>query len=328
MERSYLADSFDEAIALVKRELGSSAVIVSSRKLSSTSLGGDEDVVEVRAVSNEDAIRNGLFERPKRLRTIRLDQHLEAAGVPALAAGILARSVTKSIGAEPATLLEAEEPLAQALASELSFAPPATIGGPRITALVGPTGVGKTTTIAKIAAVAALIQKREVALVSLDHYRVGGTEQLEQYADLIGVPLEVAHDLSSLNKALHRLRWADQIFIDTAGRSPRNRAALEALSDCFRGAHEMMQIHLCMPVAMRDAELKETVERFSLMGPTRLVLTKLDEALHYGPVVAAQIWSGLPLSYFTTGQRVPEEIKPSSPELLASLLCQRELVQC
>lgn len=195
------------------------------------------------------------------------------------------------------------------------------MGAARVLALVGPTGVGKTTTIAKIAAHEQLVRQQRVGLVTIDEYRVGGVEQLGRYADLIGCPMEVASDARTLEVALRKLNKADLVLVDTAGRSPRDAWALTAMAECLQGAQEPVEVHLCLPVAMRERELRTAVEHCSVLSPSRLTCTKVDEAICCGTIVAAHVQSGLPLGYFTTGQRVPEDISIASASLLAALLC-------
>jgi flagellar biosynthesis protein FlhF len=209
--------------------------------------------------------------------------------------------------------------LSTVLAEELLFC--GGIGRARVVALVGPTGVGKTTTIAKIAAHEQLVKGRQVGLVTIDEYRVGGIEQLARYAELIGCPIEVASDARTLEIALRKLGRADLVLVDTAGRSPRDAWALSAMSECLHAVQEPIEVHLCLPVAMRESELRTAIEHCSILMPSRLTCTKVDEAICCGTIVAAHIQSGLPLGYFTTGQRVPEDISIASAELLSALLC-------
>jgi Mrp family chromosome partitioning ATPase len=188
----------------------------------------------------------------------------------------------------------------------------------RVVALVGPTGVGKTTTIAKLAARAALVEKRRVAIVTLDTCRVGGEEPLRAFADLMGGPLFVA-GADDLPAKLERLRACDRVFIDTAGRSPRDAAALGELERLDALAHEV-EVHHTLPAATPPAAVERTVQRYRGLSPRRLLFTKLDEADDLASLALAPARTGLPVTWIATGQRVPEDLEDASPDRLGQLV--------
>lgn len=322
MEQTYRASDFGQAMARVKRELGPDAVILSTRQIARGDVGGRGQLVEVRAVSKEEATEQGILRADGQMPPM-LERRLKHAGVPAPVAASLARQVLSMHGGDPPDLVALRDALGTALAREMIFAGPAGSGA-RAIAMVGPTGVGKTTTIAKLAAHGALIHGRRVGLVSIDQYRIGGTEQLQRYADLIGIPLEVADDARTLEVSLRRLSDAEVVFIDTAGRSPKDAHALAQMAECLHGVQEPVEVHLCVPASMRDRELAIAIERHSVLRPVRLNSTKVDEAVYRGAIVDAHARSGLPLAYFTTGQCVPEDIELATPERLAALLSREE----
>jgi len=328
LPRTYRAPRFEEALALAKRDLGPDAMIVGTRELAAGRAGAGP-VVELLAIAAGDA--PGRRGAPKAAAPIEegpsgsgLEQRLVRVGVPASAARELASRVRSRLGREPNDLLEAAGALTPVLRERMLFAPSG-LRETRVVALVGPTGVGKTTTVAKLAAHAGLVEGRRVALVGMDHYRLGAAEQLERFADLIGVPVRHAWDSASLSQALAELAWADLVLIDTEGRAPSDKAAIGRLASAFESAGEPIFVHLCLAAATRDAELARTITRLAPLSPVRLTMTKVDEAVDAGGIVAAHVASGLPLAWLTTGQRVPEDIEVASAERLAGLLCCEEV---
>ena len=193
----------------------------------------------------------------------------------------------------------------------------------RIMGLVGPTGVGKTTTTAKLAAMYAMNKGAEVALVTIDNFRVGAVEQLKTYSKIMGIPLEVAATPAELKKALDKHRDKDLILVDTAGRSPKDQEKLDELK-AFFAVEEGIELHLCLSSTTKDRDLEEVVRRFGVLPVTKLLFTKLDECATLGNIVNLHLKTKLPISYFTNGQMVPEDIAVASPRRLANLILQEK----
>lgn len=202
---------------------------------------------------------------------------------------------------------------------------PATPGRPRIIALVGPTGVGKTTTIAKLAATFKLKQNQTVGLVTLDTYRIAAVDQLRTYAQIIGVPLHVALSPAELTEAVQQCRHCDVVLIDTAGRSQRDDPRLDDLAQ-FLKAVEPDEIHLVLSSTCTQAVLLDTVERFSRIQADRVIFTKLDEAVTFGVVLNVLRKVNKSLSYVTTGQEVPHQIETGQPQRLAALVLGQAMI--
>ncbi len=190
---------------------------------------------------------------------------------------------------------------------------------PRIIALVGPTGVGKTTTTAKLAAMYALNRGNKVALITMDIFRVGAVEQLKTYSRIMGIPLEVASTPRELEKAVEKHSTCDLIFIDTAGRSHKDKEKLEEMRN-FLDNKIPVEIYLCLSATTKDRELGEILRRFSIFNLSKVVFTKTDESESFGNIVNLLMKDNLQIAYFTTGQRVPEDIEIATSARLADLV--------
>ncbi len=192
-------------------------------------------------------------------------------------------------------------------------------GRPLTIAFVGPTGVGKTTTVAKLAAQYKLKQGLNVALITLDTYRIAAVEQLRTYANIIGLPLHVVSKAEEMSRAMQLCQGCDVVLIDTAGRSQRDTEKLTALKDLLASA-EPHEVHLVLSSAASARVLNEAVAKFSEIRTDRVVFTKLDEAVTFGMIFNVTAQLGKKLSYVTTGQEVPHHIEPGNAGRLASLI--------
>jgi len=192
-------------------------------------------------------------------------------------------------------------------------------GRPFTLAMIGPTGVGKTTTTAKLAAAYRLKLGRRVGLITTDTYRIAAVEQLRTYADIIGVPLKVATCPEEMSQACAAFADLDIVLIDTAGRSPRDSARLNELR-AFLDAADPHETHLVLSSASGEASLLEAARRFAVAAPNRVIFTKLDEAVTYGVMLNVAHQVGSALSFVTTGQEVPDHIEAGRSDRLARLL--------
>ena len=191
--------------------------------------------------------------------------------------------------------------------------------GPKIVAFVGPTGVGKTTTIAKIAAEYALRRGQKLVLVSLDTYRLGAIDQLRVYGEIMEVPFEVAGGKEDLLRIVDSHSDKDLILIDTTGRSHQDKDYSGELKEIFDDVGEV-EIHLVLSVTAQEKLFAATYRQFSSIGVDRVLFTKLDEGLSFGSLFNFSVRNRLPISYFTSGQRVPEDLEVARPDRVISLI--------
>jgi flagellar biosynthesis protein FlhF len=191
--------------------------------------------------------------------------------------------------------------------------------GPTTVMLVGPTGVGKTTSIAKLAARYKIQQKKSVGLITIDTYRIAAVEQLRTYADLIGVPLKVIDSPKELQEAVQAFSDKDLILIDSAGRSPRHTEKMNELHQYVHAANAD-ELHLVLSMSVGADVMADTLKRYQEFSVSKLLFTKLDEAVNYGAILGIIHKTQKPIGYITTGQEVPDDIEVVSQERLARLI--------
>ncbi len=192
-------------------------------------------------------------------------------------------------------------------------------GTPRTVALIGPTGVGKTTTIAKLAAHFKLKQNKNVGLITIDTYRIGAVDQLRMYAQIIDVPLKVVLTPEELKEAISLMSDLDMIFIDTAGRSQNDDIKIKELQSFLQAANAD-EVHLVLSTTGHHTTMINVAEKFSKVGIDRVIFTKLDEAISFGVIFSVLQKVDASLSYITTGQDVPADIEVGNGRKLAQLL--------
>lgn len=327
--RKFVADDMKDAVAQIKRELGADAMIVATRPVRRGLLAQG---VEVTAAVDVDDLASNSATLPSAATTAGMTEadlerfmaplrselrslRSQLRGLPTGDTDELRKELVelrRSIESLRGAANDNEVALSTLAARhQLAFASSA-----RIVAFIGMTGVGKTTTVAKLAARAALIERRPTAIVTLDGYRVGGEDQIRAYADLIGVPLH-ACDAADLTRVIARLGSYERIFIDSAGRSPRDGGAIRALATGFAGVDA--EIHLVLPAGSSRTTIDACAARMSELRFSRLLFTKLDEADRCDEIVRAPARLGAPVAWLTTGQRVPEDLEDATPERLLEL---------
>ena len=189
----------------------------------------------------------------------------------------------------------------------------------KVAALIGPTGVGKTTTVAKLAANFALKEKFRVALVTADTYRIAAVEQLKTYADLIGIPIEVVYTPQELRSALYRHQDKQLVLIDTAGRSPANQPQMAEL-EALLAVDDNIEKHLVLSATTKFTDCLQAVQRFQPSKPQKYLFTKLDEASNLGTIFNLMFHAPKTMSYVTKGQNVPDDIELADSNRLTTLM--------
>lgn len=188
----------------------------------------------------------------------------------------------------------------------------------KVVVLIGPTGVGKTTTIAKLAANFALVAEKKVGLITVDTYRIAAVEQLKTYADIIGVPVHVAYSPRELTEAVRKLQDRELVLVDTAGRSHRNRMHMAELKTFLEEIHA--EVDLVISATTKEHDLQEIIAFFGEINIDRLIITKLDETTGFGILLHASTLAKVPIAFVTTGQGVPEDIEVADAGKIAALI--------
>ncbi len=195
---------------------------------------------------------------------------------------------------------------------------------PKIMVLVGPTGVGKTTSIAKLAAIYGIQGVdgviSDVRVITIDNYRIGAKEQIETYGHIMNIPVTCVETFDELRKQVALYRDVDAVFVDTVGKSPRDFANLGKMNSLLQGCGGAAEIHLALSATTKTSDLQQILRQFETFGTEAVVITKLDETTRVGNVISVLHQNRKPISFITDGQGVPQDIEPASiPRLLINL---------
>jgi flagellar biosynthesis protein FlhF len=345
----YFAATIEEATAQIHGSLGPDAMIVSTQRVQ----GKDgRQFFEISAVPGHDTEGPAQDPPPDALNEIkgelvRLQEMMTVMNTPGLSLPhllahpalmpVCSRMIRQGIETgvigsilEKAGLLdgvfqlsprEAARRVARGIEQMLKVDDPFASGTrqQKIAAVVGTTGVGKTTTIAKMAANLIMEHRKSVGLISIDTYRIGAREQLKNYADILGIPCFQAFTPKDLGLALGRLQSKDVVLIDTAGQSQYDMARLEGLKTML-GKESSIDVHLLLSVGAAPPEMNETVLRFSPLSFKTYIFTKLDETRMMGNIINQVVKYPRPVSFVTAGQNVPEDIEKADQKKLSALM--------
>ncbi|MCL4294704.1 MAG: hypothetical protein KJ077_03210 [Anaerolineae bacterium] len=357
--KKYRAHNLPEAMKLIRAELGPDALIIHSQKVSQKNLLGwaQQPILEVTAAVDKDlrdfpqptaAMTEAIQQLQNELAALKLAtgqaaqaqrqpdlplslddwyRRLQQQGIASTLAWQIIRTLAdelnlwaldnpNTVGQHVHSQLKRRLPLAS-----LSFAS----GQPDVLFLIGPTGVGKTSTIAKLAAALAHSPARQpsskegVLIITVDTFRLGALSQIVTFAEILGVPLVTAYTPEQLAASVAVHRQHHFILVDTPGRSQRDTAALAELGGYLSAVPDKL-VHLTLSAGTQYETMRQTVESFRPLSIDGLIFTKLDETASLGPAYTLACETGLPLSYFTTGQRIPEDIEAATADRLVNFM--------
>ncbi len=189
-----------------------------------------------------------------------------------------------------------------------------------VVALVGPPGAGKTSALVKLAVQYGLAARKRVQVLTTDTYRIAAAEELRSYAAILGIGCQVLETAGALAEALEEYRQKDLILIDTPGLCRSEMEASEDLAKVLATHHPDIDTHLVLSASMRAADLRRVSEQYSIFHPRKLLFTRLDETETFGPILSRSVRMGTPVSFFSQGQRIPEDLEPATPDLILDLI--------
>lgn len=354
--KKFIADNTQDALKLVKKEMGSDAVILKTRSIDAagTTSNTKKKMIEVTAAvdyiapvvtsSAANYPDNGFKRLEKQIKEIK-EAVFSTEAMSALAPEIFFNHDLKdrymnyrTFGLKSEIIRElmedspmkgynstkgAAKALQESLLSVLSrirtTEKKRSEKNCNIFSFIGPTGVGKTTTLAKLAAANAVSQGKKTALITLDTFRIAAVAQLQTYAKIMRIPLEVVIDKEDLRKAIKKHKDCDAIYIDTVGRSPNSEKDISALAEFFKIPEEI-HFYLVLSASTRYQNLISTDQSFGRLPVKSYIFTKLDETDDTSTMLNFLISRQKPVSYFTNGQQVPEDIEPASRKRLAAYI--------
>ncbi|GAA0365194.1 flagellar biosynthesis protein FlhF [Bacillus horti] len=269
-------------------------------------------------ISNQDTpLPEGLKELDSLLRAQELLPELHAD----LLSYVLGTAPDKNdILSKEAVLMAAKEYVTKVVRRNVGRVPVTEEKQQRVQCFVGPTGVGKTTTIAKLAANIMFNEKKKVGFITSDTYRIAAVEQLKTYANIMQIPLEVVFSPDDLQDALTSLRECDVILMDTAGRNYKQQEYIAELRELLLNGRDDMQVHIVLSLTSKYPDMVAIMEQFKQIELNGLILTKMDETQSYGPIINLLHQYSTPLAFMTNGQNVPADLIHADEETIVNLL--------
>lgn len=317
--KTFKGESVHAVMRQVRTELGDNVVLLN------TTERGEQDVEIEIAVLDESAVPADFDSAPEASLSTLADLYRDNDAATALAMNGLSSELRALCAPYLRKVSQDSEGLAKVLSKLFTFDGSLPFAS-RAVALVGPTGVGKTTTIAKLSARLQVALGIRIGLVAADAYRVGAEFHLGAFAQLLGAPI-TSLDTSlpvydQIPEAISRLEECDLIFVDTPGVAARDTERFKYLEQLLSSCNEMEKL-LTLPAPANEFDLGVCVKAYSRLSCTRAIVTKIDESGYLGPFLNVLHQTDFPLAFFTMGQRVPEDVEPASARRLAWMLMRR-----
>lgn len=362
--KKYVVNSMNEALTRIRYELGPEAVIISQRKIKKPGFIGffSHKVIEVTAAVDKEkkdqnvAVRNSIEAIKKVMEKNNLKSVKNKSVTPPdtssekqllkemqeMKSLLFEMKSGYSKEDEPKSELQIklenvdinpdiiEEILKHATEENLretleNMVPVSEVNLKGTIVLVGPTGIGKTTTIAKLAGKLALIEKKKVGLITIDTYRIGAVEQLRTYADIMNIPFKVVLTTKEMELAIESMKDCDAILVDTTGRSSKNAMQISELRAFIQKANTD-NIHLVISCTTKNNDINTIIEGYKSLNYNHIIITKLDETTTYGSILNIVKAAKKPISFLTTGQNVPDDLKvPKTSEIVSLLLGEEKI---
>ncbi len=354
--KTFRAATITQALDQVKKELGPNAIILGNKKVA---LSPSESLIEVMAAVEPDApapppARRRTDESPNadmhndiqeiksflsllisskdyfaqlqmRQPVAEIYHSLLTLGLDEKQTYILLKKAMAHLGDGPSEKEQIVDAFCRQAVEKVKFArpfhslPTTTNRAPHIFTFLGPTGVGKTTTLAKLAAYLKIRRQLEVGIISADTYRIGAVDQLQTYSKILDIPLIVAQSGDEFHQARERFRLHDAVLVDTIGKNYLNKRHIADLQNLFDRCDNVYHF-LVLSATAKDGDLKQTIMHFRSMNVQSLIFTKVDETLSHGSILNQLLRFPHPVSYLGTGQKVPEDIELATPKRLLTFL--------
>jgi len=333
--KRYIVNNMNEAMVRIKYELGMEALIISQRKIRKPGLKGlfSKKVIEVTAAVDNDKpkdkseVTDSIMKEMKDMKEM-LSSVIESTNKEDFSENEIS-SLLKScdlnekniakIMAKLSTVkenIDKREKLKFVLKDMVKVSPDLKS---KVIILVGPTGVGKTTTIAKLAGKYSQYEKLKVGLITIDTYRIGAVDQLKTYAEIMNLPFKVVMNIKEMQSAVNSMKECDVILIDTTGRNSKNFMHISELK-AYISKVKSDSVNLVMSCTTKNSDIDVITNGYKELNFDSIIITKLDETSTYGSILNILESSGKPLSYVTTGQNVPDDIKLMTPDEISNII--------